>query len=56
MSMLGERAWWLPRWLGRLLPDLDVEGSGLRPHDLGTDRTDLDGTARDSADDEAAVV
>jgi putative drug exporter of the RND superfamily len=29
MSMLGERAWWLPRWLDRLLPNVDVEGSKL---------------------------
>ncbi len=30
MALLGERAWWLPRWLDRLLPDLDVEGERLR--------------------------
>jgi RND superfamily putative drug exporter len=29
MSLLGKRAYWLPRWLDRLLPDLDVEGSNL---------------------------
>ncbi|WP_010146309.1 MMPL family transporter [Serinicoccus profundi] len=29
MSLLGERAWWLPRWLDRILPDVDVEGSSL---------------------------
>jgi RND superfamily putative drug exporter len=29
LSLLGERAWWLPRWLG-WLPVLDVEGEGLR--------------------------
>ncbi|MFK5635056.1 MMPL family transporter [Ornithinimicrobium sp. LYQ103] len=29
MSLLGERAWYLPRWLDRLLPDVDVEGSAL---------------------------
>ncbi len=29
LSLLGERAWWLPRWL-RWLPVLDVEGEGLR--------------------------
>ena len=29
MSLLGNRAYWLPRWLERLLPDLDVEGSNL---------------------------
>lgn len=29
MSLLGEKAWWLPRWLDRLLPDVDVEGAKL---------------------------
>jgi len=29
MSMLGGRAWWLPRWLDRILPNVDVEGAGL---------------------------
>jgi RND superfamily putative drug exporter len=28
LALLGERAWWLPRWL-RWLPTLDVEGVGL---------------------------
>lgn len=31
MSLLGKTAWWLPGWLGRLLPDLDLEGKSLRP-------------------------
>jgi RND superfamily putative drug exporter len=26
MSVLGHRAWWLPRWLDRRLPVIDVEG------------------------------
>jgi RND superfamily putative drug exporter len=29
LSLLGERAWWLPRWL-RWLPVLDVEGAALQ--------------------------
>jgi RND superfamily putative drug exporter len=29
MTLLGDNAWRLPRWLDRLLPDLDVEGSAL---------------------------
>jgi RND superfamily putative drug exporter len=29
MSFLGDRAWWLPRWLDRALPDVDIEGSRL---------------------------
>jgi RND superfamily putative drug exporter len=32
MALLGDRAWWLPRWLDRLLPNLDVEGDRLRQH------------------------
>jgi putative drug exporter of the RND superfamily len=30
MSLLGRSAWWLPRWLDRALPNLDVEGQQLR--------------------------
>jgi RND superfamily putative drug exporter len=26
MELLGDRNWWLPRWLDRLLPNIDVEG------------------------------
>ncbi len=26
MSLLGRHAWWLPRWLDRIIPDLELEG------------------------------
>lgn len=29
MHLLGEKAWWLPRWLDRIMPDVDVEGAQL---------------------------
>ncbi|SDG09796.1 putative drug exporter of the RND superfamily [Blastococcus aurantiacus] len=29
LALMGERAWWLPRWLG-WLPHLDVEGTALK--------------------------
>jgi RND superfamily putative drug exporter len=29
MTLLDETAWWLPRWLDRALPNLDVEGEQL---------------------------
>jgi RND superfamily putative drug exporter len=29
MQLLGDKAWWLPKWLDRILPRLDVEGEGL---------------------------
>ncbi|MFJ2196440.1 MMPL family transporter [Streptomyces violaceusniger] len=30
LALLGKSAWWLPRWLDRALPNVDVEGEGLR--------------------------
>jgi RND superfamily putative drug exporter len=30
MAVLGERAWWMPNWLDRILPRIDVEGENLR--------------------------
>ncbi|MFJ7231556.1 MMPL family transporter [Streptomyces tendae] len=29
LALLGERAWWLPKWLDRILPRVDVEGEAL---------------------------
>jgi len=29
MHLLGRAAWWIPRWLDRILPDVDVEGASL---------------------------
>lgn len=30
LTLLGRSAWWLPRWLDRVLPNVDVEGDKLR--------------------------
>jgi RND superfamily putative drug exporter len=30
ISLLGRSAWWLPRWLNRALPNVDIEGERLR--------------------------
>lgn len=27
MHLLGKSAWWLPKWLNKILPDVDVEGA-----------------------------
>ncbi|MEU6050851.1 MMPL family transporter [Streptomyces xanthochromogenes] len=40
LALLGAKAWWLPRWLDRVLPNVDVEGEGLRKH---TEAGDADG-------------
>jgi RND superfamily putative drug exporter len=31
MELLGDRNWWLPRWLDRLLPHLDIDVAGNDP-------------------------
>jgi RND superfamily putative drug exporter len=31
MELLGDRNWWLPTWLDRLLPDIHVEGTAVEP-------------------------
>jgi RND superfamily putative drug exporter len=42
MELLGDRNWWLPRWLDRLLPEINVEGEPdqavdeLEPELVGT--------------------
>ncbi|MGW9438869.1 MMPL family transporter [Streptomyces sp. NPDC055607] len=32
LALLGHKAWWLPKWLDRALPNVDVEGEGLARH------------------------
>ena len=29
MFLLGDRAWWMPKWLDRVLPNVDIEGASL---------------------------
>jgi RND superfamily putative drug exporter len=40
MSLLGSANWWLPRWLDRVLPHLDLEGAsaGTQPADVAPER------------------
>jgi RND superfamily putative drug exporter len=53
LALTGRAAWWLPRRLERLLPNLDVEGEGLQRH-RATERAEGegDGTANRSADED----
>jgi RND superfamily putative drug exporter len=35
MYLAGDWAWWLPKWLDRIIPNVDVEGASLErrhPH------------------------
>ena len=42
MELLGDRNWWLPRWLDRILPRVDVEA----PTDLDAELAELDAQER----------
>ena len=35
MQLLGDRNWWIPGWLDRILPNLDVEGGEHEPPTSG---------------------
>ncbi|MEU9862791.1 MMPL family transporter [Streptomyces sp. NPDC047971] len=35
LALLGHKAWWLPKWLDKALPNVDVEGEGLVTEDAG---------------------
>lgn len=32
MSLFDEKAWWFPRWLDRIIPNVDIEGERLIDH------------------------
>lgn len=51
LYLLGEKAWWLPAWLDRILPNVDVEGESLERRALGDRRDRGDGSNRDDRDD-----
>ncbi|HET6857301.1 MAG TPA: MMPL family transporter [Streptomyces sp.] len=46
LALLGKAAWWLPRWLDKALPNVDVEGEQLRK-ELGDDASDGRGKGQD---------
>lgn len=41
LALFGARAWWLPRWLDKALPRVDIEGEAL-PQELRADAPDAD--------------
>jgi len=44
MELLGDRNWWLPKWLDRILPDVHVEGEEAAAHAVA-------GSTADTGDD-----
>ncbi|MGW7294157.1 MMPL family transporter [Streptomyces xiamenensis] len=47
MGLLGERAWWMPKWLDRVLPNVDVEGETLERYLESTGKGRQDAPAKE---------
>ncbi|BDV31676.1 MMPL family transporter [Microbacterium terricola] len=45
MALLGDKAWWMPRWLDRILPHFDIEGEAVERELALTDWPEHDSTA-----------
>jgi putative drug exporter of the RND superfamily len=43
MSLLGAHAWWMPRWLDRIVPQLRIEGGAAAPEDASVAAAPGDG-------------
>lgn len=57
MHLAGDAAWWLPKWLERVLPDVDVEGSALEHAHLSQDTSsEEDDTSTDVIDPGSGVT
>jgi len=50
MTLFGKAAWWMPKWLGRLLPNVDIEGEDLRNHKVALDWAQSEGPVALSAE------
>lgn len=56
MHLLGESAWWVPKWLDRIIPNVDVEGSALeRRHPVHYSHPDADAAVTADAPEPAGV-
>ncbi len=51
MALLGDKAWWMPRWLDRMLPHFDIEGEAVERELSLADWPEPDTTAAVVAED-----
>ena len=51
MTLLGNAAWWMPAWLRKALPNVDVEGEQLREHREAVEWADGQSTLAISAEE-----
>lgn len=50
LHLAGPAAWWLPAWLERILPDVDVEGSALEAGSSEAPATSIEGSFSHASD------
>lgn len=55
-ALLGDAAWYLPRWMDRLLPNVDVEGQALEQDFPGDDDTQVNPPPAPEYRDDAACA
>ena len=48
MHLLGRHAWYIPKWLDRILPDVDVEGAKLTEMDPAVDDRSVEKSSSDA--------
>lgn len=51
MFILGEKAWWLPKWMEQITPRVDVEGKGIK--DISPDDADSQGGSQGESQSES---
>ncbi|UFR07040.1 MMPL family transporter [Streptomyces sp. Go40/10] len=49
LALLGDKAWWLPRWLDKALPRVDVEGAALTSRTQASSATGAEARTREPA-------
>ncbi|MEV6069223.1 MMPL family transporter [Nocardia sp. NPDC052001] len=42
LALLGDKAWWLPDWLAKILPNVDVEGESLNREEIAEPERELE--------------
>ncbi|WP_110240215.1 MMPL family transporter [Nocardioides gilvus] len=56
MYLMGEKAWWLPKWLDKILPNVDVEGESLERNHVVEHENTFDTDAGGSTDETGEPV
>ena len=37
ITIMGDKAWWMPKWLDKVLPNVDMEGTAIRKIPIDSD-------------------